>query len=106
MNQPSSHSPNPRRVAAGRRNQLLRQGLSDNGRERLRASARAHRPWRHSTGPRTAEGKQQSVLNGKLRQKGSRSVRELRRDLAPLRVLLASIREQRSLLTVQMPIEF
>ena len=105
MNQPSSPSPNPRRVAAGRRNQLLRQGLSGEGRERLRMSAVAHRPWTHSTGPRTAEGKAQAAINGKARQKSGRSVRELRRDLEPLRSLLKTIREQRQLLTVQRPMD-
>ena len=37
-----------------------------------------HRPWDHSTGPRTPEGKQRSALNGKNRQIGVLSVRELR----------------------------
>ena len=38
----------------------------------------AHRPWEHSTGPRTQEGKQRSARNGKSRQLGVLSVRELR----------------------------
>ena len=55
---PGSHeSPNPRRVAAGRRNWLKRKGLTPDSRERLRQAAFANRPWQHATGPRTAEGK-------------------------------------------------
>ena len=100
MSQTSFPSPNPNRVAAGRQNQLLRQGLSEEGRQRLRETALANRPWQHSTGPRSVEGKEQSVVNGKRRQKGSRSVRELRRDLAPLRQLLKTIQKQRQLLSV------
>ena len=68
-------------------------------------SAVAHRPWQHSTGPRTAAGKAQAAVNAKSRQTGTRSVRELRRDLAPLRTLLLTIREQRRLLTVQRPMD-
>ena len=68
-------------------------------------SARVHRPWTRSTGPRTAEGKAQSVLNGKTRQTGGRSVRELRRDLEPLRTLLRTIREQRQVLSAQKPMD-
>ena len=68
--------PNPQRVAAGRRNRALRLGLTDAGRQRLRESAVRCQPWRSSTGPKSAEGKLQSVKNGKVRQKGVVSVRE------------------------------
>ena len=101
MTEPLFPSPNPRRVAAGRRNRLLRRGLSDEGRERLRDAALAKRPWEHSTGPRSVEGKAQAVVNGKVRQKGRRSVRELRQDLAPLREMLKTIQEQRRILSVE-----
>jgi hypothetical protein len=87
--------PNPRRVAAGRRNQLKSKGLTPAGRERLRQAALKNRPWRFSTGPRTAAGKAQVALNGKSRQKGPRSVRELRRDLAELRILVEEMRSCR-----------
>lgn len=40
--------------------------------------ALAHRPWEHSTGPRSLEGKKRAALNGKNRQIGVLSVRELR----------------------------
>ena len=40
--------------------------------------ALAHRPWEQSTGPRSPEGKKRAALNGKSRQIGVLSVRELR----------------------------
>jgi hypothetical protein len=74
----SRPSPNPRRVAAGRLNRLKRRGLTPAGRERLRLLALAGRPWEQATGPRTPQGKARSALNGKARQQGGRSVREVR----------------------------
>jgi hypothetical protein len=62
----SPPTPNPRRVAAGRLNRRRRRGLTVEGRERLRRSALAHRPWEHSTGPRTAAGKAKAAKNGKF----------------------------------------
>ena len=94
MNQPSDRPPNPRRVAAGRANRLKRGPLTEAGRERLRVAALSNKPWEHSTGPRTPEGKAQAVRNGKRRQLGPRSVREVRADLAAVRAL---IREMNSL---------
>ena len=88
-------SPNPRRVAAGKRNQLLRQGLRDASRQKLRQTALMHQPWLQSTGPRTAAGKAQAVANGKVRQKGPVSVRELRAELAEVRSLVKSMRDLR-----------
>jgi hypothetical protein len=84
--------PNPRRVAAGRANRQKRGPLTEAGRERLRAAALLHRPWLHSTGPRTAAGKAQATRNGKRRQAGPLSVREARAELARLRALIRSIR--------------
>jgi hypothetical protein len=55
---------------------------SPEGLERLRASAMATRPWELTRGPRTAEGKARSARNGRVRQKGEKSVRELRAELA------------------------
>ena len=75
-------SPSPRRVAAGKLNRQKRRGLTPEGRERLRQAARANRPWEHTTGPRTPEGKARAARNGKARQKGEQSVREVRRCLA------------------------
>jgi hypothetical protein len=73
--------PNPKRVAAGKMNRAKRGPLTAAGRERLRQSALANRPWEHSTGPRTPAGRAQSVINGKSRQRGARSVREVRAEL-------------------------
>src|SRR5947209_3354725 len=75
-----SPCPNPRRVEAGRRNRARWRGLSDEGRERLRRAAMEHRPWEHATGPTTAEGKLRSAQNGRSRQKGPRSTREIRAE--------------------------
>ena len=70
--------PNPKRVAAGQRNRAVRGPLTEAGRERLRAAAHLHRPWEHSTGPRSPDGKKRAAFNGKSRQIGVLSVRELR----------------------------
>ena len=79
-------APNPKRVAAGRRNRAKRKGLTLEGRERLRQSALKHRPWQHSTGPRTAEGKAKVALNAKKRQVEEVSVRGLRRELGDVKI--------------------
>lgn len=76
--QDAAREANPRRVAAGRRNRCKRGPLTDEGRERLRAAARENRPWEHSTGPRTEMGKLIVSSNGKIRQMGEFSRRELK----------------------------
>jgi hypothetical protein len=88
----TAHVPNPRRVAACRLNRAKRKGLTPEGREKLRNAALQNRPWRFSTGPRTAAGKAKVAHNGKKRQLGPRSVREVRADLAGLRALLRDMR--------------
>ena len=88
---------NPRRVAAGKRNRALRIGLSDAGRQRLRESALQHRPWLHTTGPKTAASKARSAANGKVRQMGPVSVRQLRAELADLRALAREMQEGRKM---------
>ena len=60
----------PRRVAAGKFHYAKRKGLTPEGLERLRAAALANKPWLHSTGPRTPEGKARSAANGKLGPEG------------------------------------
>ena len=76
----ADHS-SPRSIAA-KANRAKRRGLTPEGRERLRQAALAKKPWKYSTGPRTPAGKAQAALNGKRRQLGVFSVRELRRELA------------------------
>src|SRR5262245_47228862 len=88
MSRRSNDQPSPRRVAAGRANRLKSEGLTPEGRERLRQAALGNMPWLRSTGPKTAAGKAKVALNGKKRQIGPRSVRETRADLAELRALL------------------
>ncbi len=70
--------------------------LSPEGRERLRAAALRDQPWKHSTGPRTARGRAQSVVNGKRRQKGPISVRERRRQVADAADMVKSMKVLRS----------
>ena len=85
--------PNPNRVAAGKRNRLKRKVLSKEGRQKLREAALVNRPWRFATGPRTPEGKSRAAANGKKRQKGKQSVRELRAEVAGVQALLQSLRQ-------------
>ena len=93
----STPSPNPLRVSAGRRNRALRGPLTPQGRQRLREAAVASRPWLHSTGPKTVEGKARVALNGKRRLGGEPSGREVRRQLAALGNLVAEMAELRRL---------
>jgi hypothetical protein len=61
----------------------------------LRAAALANKPWRFSTGPRTAAGKQKVAANGKRRQKGSSSVRERRQQVADATEMVQRLRQLR-----------
>jgi hypothetical protein len=88
-----------RRIAAGRLNRRLRGMLTPAGRQRLREAALKHEPWKNSTGPRTAAGKLQAVMNGKRRQRGVLSVHEVRAGLADLPALFDAMREARRGLT-------
>ena len=92
---PIAKPKNPRRQAAGKRNQALRRGLSEAGRGRLREAALSHRPWELSTGPRSVAGKAIAAANGKRRQKGQYSVRELRRYRLALEARLEPLRQAR-----------
>lgn len=51
------------RQKAGRENRKKWRGISPEGKEKLRRSALASKPWEHSTGPRTTEGKRVSRAN-------------------------------------------
>jgi hypothetical protein len=92
---PVNGTPSPRRVKAGRINQRKSRGLTLAGREKLRMSALAHKPWRFSTGPTSAAGKRQAALNGKLRQKGPVSVRERRAEAQALIGFVANLQALR-----------
>jgi hypothetical protein len=56
---------------------MAKREITDEMRAKWRAAALKNRPWMKSSGPKTAEGKAQSALNGKARQKGEFSYREL-----------------------------
>ena len=88
MSQQTPSQPNPRRVAAGRRNRKKRGPLTPAGREKLRLAALKNRPWLHATGPKTPEGKARSAANGRKTQKGPKSIRQMRAELADVRLLL------------------
>ena len=83
-------------MAAGRLNRKKRGPLTDQGRQKLREAALLNRPWKDATGPRTQEGKARVALNGKARQKGPLSVRELRASLADVKELVRQMRETRA----------
>jgi hypothetical protein len=86
---------NPRRQAAGRENRRKRGALSVAGKERLRAAIAETRPWVRATGPKTAAGKARSAANGKRRQRGPLSTRELRAEMADVRRLIQQMRALR-----------
>jgi hypothetical protein len=77
---------------AAKLNRQKRGPLSEAGREKLREGALKHCPWRHATGPRTQQGKAQARRNGKRRQSGPLSTREMKAELREARHLVRSIR--------------
>ena len=92
-----AHTPNPRRVEAGRRNRAKRQGATPEERERHRQVALQYQPWRHSTGPRTAEGKARIRASNVARRKGVLSIAAIRAELAEYRSLMGAMREARAM---------
>ena len=92
----ASPTRNPKRVAAGRQNRMKRKGLTPPGRKRLRQAALQNLPWRFSTGPRSTDGKAKVALNGKKRQKRPVSIRQLRTELADLRLFKRDMHAARS----------
>ena len=96
-----THTKNPKRVAAGKRNRSLRRGLTAGGVRRLRDAALMHQPWTHSTGPKTAAGKQKVSQNGRWRQTGQTSKRQLRAELASVCQLARDLAKARKELLEQ-----
>ena len=72
---------NANRVKAGSRNRLKRGPLTAEGRQRLQEAARQNRPWEHSTGPKTIAGKAKAAANGRARQSGPKSRRQIRKEV-------------------------
>ena len=94
QNQPNPPVLTPRQIA-GRLNHSKRKGLSAAGRQRLREAAKLNRPWKHATGPRTLEGKRRSAANGRVRQIGSLSVRQLQAFTAEIHEAIEAMRDTR-----------
>jgi len=84
--------PNPNRVAGRKETQKKRMCISPEGLQKLRETALRNKPWERSTGPRSAAGKARSAANGKTRQKGPKSVREARAEVAEVMELVRTMR--------------
>ena len=69
---------------------------SPSSRNRVRQAILERKPWLKSTGPRTPEGKARVAKNGKLTQKGPRSVREVRVLVADISALIDEMQQSRS----------
>ena len=96
IEQPASlASPNPLRSAAGKQNRARRGPLTDEGRERLREAAFRNQPWKFSTGPTTTAGKRVAAQNGRKRQRGPWSTRQIRAELAELHALVEEMQNAR-----------
>ena len=65
--------------------------LTPEGLQRLREAALRNKPWLHSTGPRTPEGKARSSQNGRYRQTDDMSRREREAELREINGLLAGM---------------
>jgi hypothetical protein len=58
-----------------------KRNLTPEGRKRLRENALKYKPWQHSTGPRTPEGKAKVAENGRYRQRGGKSKRAIKKEI-------------------------
>lgn len=86
------HEKNPNRVRAGKLNRAKRKSLTADGAARLSAAAKANKPWRFSTGPKTEQGKARSsknackpILSECLQPEWMRFAKRLHVNLAKLR---------------------
>ena len=91
-----SKIPNPRRVIAGMANFRKRRGLTPEGRLKLQEAARFHQPWWDSTGPRSAEGKAKSALNGRKTKRGYTGVRAMRREISAVKAMISQMQGTRA----------
>jgi len=96
--------PNPRCQAAGRANRAKRRGLTADGLQRLREAALRNRPWEHSTGPRTPEGKKKVANNGRKRQVGPVSKRQILAELAATKSQVGELAAMRRALFAGLPL--
>jgi hypothetical protein len=71
----------------------MRPALNAEVRQRLREAAIRNQPWLNATGPTSDAGKAIVATNGRKRQKGPKSIRQIRADLADLRELIGSMAE-------------
>ena len=94
-----THEPNPRKVRAGRLNQLKWKGFTPEGVQRLRETALRNKPWQYSTGPRTPEGKARSGMNGRHLPAGAISKADVERKLAEVNQLLKGMAACRALVS-------
>jgi hypothetical protein len=81
-----------------RRSEIRPRKFSAESRERLRAAALANRPWEKTRGPITPEGKARCAQNGRFNQRGEKSRRELRADVAGVLALIREMTATRRLL--------
>jgi len=95
--------PDPARQAAGRAAWAKRRGFTAEGLQRLREAAMKNRPWEHSTGPRTAEGKLKVANNGRKRQAGPVSKRQLLAELAATKSQIGELAAMRRALFAGQP---
>lgn len=76
-------------------NRAKRRGLSADGRERLREAALANQPWKSSTGPRSPEGKARAADNGRSRQAGPQSIRQIRVEMTGMHAIIEQMQAMR-----------
>jgi hypothetical protein len=94
MSQGANDVFNCEHVAADGR-QRKRPALTPKGLQSLREAALRNKPWLHSTGPRTPEGKARSSQNGRYRQTDGMSRREREAELSEVHALLGEMAASR-----------
>jgi hypothetical protein len=59
--------------------------------QRIREATLRNKPWLRSTGPKTEAGKAIAAQNGRKRQKGPLSVRQVRASLLDINAMVAEM---------------